>query len=144
MQIPEICKNGTNVKEYLLIVYVGIYWAGDVEECSEHCCVSSELLSWLHVDVLPVDVWWSIWWCLVWRWHVLKFPVVEFAWFNELVDSPLDIPDILGHCCSGEPTEVHILRKVRGLSWCIHFNVDIPLNECSLFSSWVAMRISVL
>ena len=43
------------MKEYLLIVYVGIYQAGDVEECSDiivcllNCCHA-------HIDVLPVDV----------------------------------------------------------------------------------------
>ena len=25
--------------------------------------------------------------------------------FNKLVDSPLDVPYVFGHCCSGEPTE---------------------------------------
>ena len=44
-----------NVEEYLLRVYVGIYQAGDVEECSDvivchlHCFHD-------YIDVLPVDV----------------------------------------------------------------------------------------
>ena len=33
--IPEICLNGANVKEYLLIVYAGIYQVDDVEKCGD-------------------------------------------------------------------------------------------------------------
>ena len=31
-RIPDICQNGKNVKENLLLVYVGVYWTCDVEE----------------------------------------------------------------------------------------------------------------
>ena len=33
--IPEISQNGVNVKENLLIVYAGVYWTCDVEECDD-------------------------------------------------------------------------------------------------------------
>ena len=54
--------------------------------------------------------------------------------FNELVHTPLDVPYVLVHCCSSEPTE-GIPKKGRRLLVVHLFKVDMPLNEGSLFGS---------
>ena len=43
------------MKEYLMLVYVGIYGAGDVEECGDIVvCLLNHFHD--HIDVLSVDV----------------------------------------------------------------------------------------
>ena len=55
MGIHEICQNGVDVKEYLLIVYVGIYQTGDIEKCGDVIVCP---LNCFHdcIDVLSVDL----------------------------------------------------------------------------------------
>ena len=43
------------MKEYLPVVYVGIYWAGDVEKCSDIIVCPLKCLH-HYVDVLSVDL----------------------------------------------------------------------------------------
>ena len=56
----KIYQNGANIKEYLLLVYVGIYQAGDVKKygdiivCPLNCFHD-------YVDVLPLDFALHIW-----------------------------------------------------------------------------------
>ena len=52
--IPEIHQNGAKMKEYLLIVYVGIYQAGDVEKCGDIVCPLNCFDD--GIDALPVDL----------------------------------------------------------------------------------------
>ena len=91
------------MKEYLLVVYVGIHGAADVEKHGDvfvcplnHLPVCVDLLSFdLHGILSDIQCGDDMYQCFL-----------LLGWcFNQLVGSLLNVSYILSHGCSGEPTE---------------------------------------
>ena len=115
------------------------WWCQKVWWCH---CVSCELLPW-PLWCVVCSLAWHIWWCLVWRWYVLKYPVDEFVfqwvgWLSSWMSLTSLVAAVLVSQWRASPKKGKRLLLVHLLK------VDMPLKEGSLFSSWVAVRMSGL
>ena len=101
--LPEISQNGANMKEYLLVVSMGVYWVHDVEK---HGDIVVSPLNFLYncTDVLPVDLY-GISDDIQYQDDMYQCFLLMGFCFNELDDPSLDIFYIFGCGCPGEPTE---------------------------------------